>query len=147
MPAKPGSNHPRPPDGLPEFGQPMIHVRPDRPHVEAPNCPRGHAARDARRLSHSPGVRCQAAGALAWLERHTALCSANPRECQPTPPIRQGPPLLPVFLVMQSPASLCAGEGGSVPAAVKSLYSQGGPPRPPRARHGHRPCPTQWPAQ
>jgi len=88
--------------------------------------PRGHAARDALRLSYSPGVRCQAAGALAWLERHTALCSAKPRECQPTPPIRPGPPLLPVFFAMQSPASLCAGEGGSVSVAVKSLYPQAG---------------------
>ena len=65
------------------FGQLTIHARLDRPHIEP---------------SNASAWACQAAGALAWLERHTALCSANPRECQPTPPIRQGPPLLPVFL-------------------------------------------------
>ena len=30
------------------------------------------------------------------------------------------------FFAMQSPASLCAGEGGSVSVAVKSLYPQAG---------------------
>ena len=57
---------------------------------------------------HAPGMRCQAAGALAWLGRRTALCSVNQGTVS-QPRLAGKDRRHSLFFVMQSPAPLCAG--------------------------------------
>ena len=64
----------------------------------------------------------QASAAFAWLGRPTALCSANARECQPTPALRPEPPS-PCLLNHSVVTPLRAGAGGSLPIwSVDSAY-------------------------